>query len=160
MFKLLILTSQVLYSHVPIFLSSSIFVHKSGDPVTLNKSLSPELSHIFILPCLCRCYSSAWNAIPTVLCLASSCLSCSKLTSTKSPVSTKQCCHLFLCPYSCLSVQFSLMPWIALHGDCWLSPPACELSQSRGNDLHSAMSAAPNRWRAGLVAAHNCSQGE
>ena len=56
MFKLLILTSQVLYNHVPIFLSSSIFVHKSGDPVTLNKSLSPELSHIFILPCLCRCY--------------------------------------------------------------------------------------------------------
>lgn len=107
-------------------------LHKSWDPVTLNNSLFPELSFSF-LPRFSDAIFFAWNTIPNALCLANSCLSCSKspLQNLPSPPNsdvTLVCVPIAIYLYSSRSCL------VSLHWDCWLSstsPPACELWQSR-----------------------------
>lgn len=89
------------HSHVPIFLSSSIF-----SPQILGSSHPEQLTHCSLschvfafLPAFADAISSAWHTIPSVSCLSNPCLSYSK-SPLQNFFSTSSWCHPLLCPYS------------------------------------------------------------
>lgn len=141
MLKLLIHTIQVLYNHVPIFLTPSLSTSLGiQSPRTTYCSLN------FILPCLCRyCF----------LCLANSWLACSKVTSKQSPVSTKQCCHL--CVFTPVPLYSSSATYHTALGLLAVEPVPTRYANKSLRALAQErhwLTAAPNIRRAGLAAAH------